>query len=132
MESDEQLRAEIQYIFDSGANEVRVFEMAKGLLSRRTHHPMKPLTDLAQHPEDCRAVWECVTGEKSTQKLECFRDFGNDEWDNDEDTPVVIQEKEYSVLIWQDGWTRRTCGRQYNPFALVALLTKLGYAPTEA
>lgn len=32
--SDEQLRIEIEHIFDSGANEVRVFEMVKGILKK--------------------------------------------------------------------------------------------------
>lgn len=32
----EQLRMEIQHIFDSGANEIRIFEMVKSFIERRS------------------------------------------------------------------------------------------------
>ena len=36
-----QLRAEIQHIFDSGANEIRIFEMVKSFIEKRTTMTMR-------------------------------------------------------------------------------------------
>ena len=105
MESDEQLRAEIQYIFDSGANEVRVFEMAKGLLSRRTHHPTKPLTKLADNPDHCRQVWECVTGMAhigSEEPLSISAHEENNFFGRNKEY-VIIQQEFDRITIWSTG-----------------------------
>lgn len=43
---EEQLKVEIKHIFESGANEIRIFEMVKSFINNRNHLPINNVTDL--------------------------------------------------------------------------------------
>ena len=62
----EQLRMEIQHIFDSGANEIRVFEMVNIFIESRNGVNKLPIHDVVGQSE--QLVCSCKT---ETQFREC-------------------------------------------------------------
>ena len=90
----------------------------------------KRITDLESNEDHCRQIWECVTGQENVRVEEifgCCRIMG---------TGVQIERansKEYRrICLDNDGTVTYETGEvtlAYNPFALVDLLTSLGYAP---
>ena len=97
----------------------------------------KPLTKLADNPDHCRQVWECVTGLPSKTVDMTFEAINsrNEKYKRTRLRGCADNGTVYEVKLWNDGDTiseEDGDAQMFNPFALVALLTKLGYAPTEA
>ena len=94
----------------------------------------KPLSELANNPEHCRQVWECVTGMApigSEEPLSISAHEENNFFGRDREY-VIIQQEFDRITIWSTGnfdFRLDESETSFNPFALVALLTKLGYAP---
>lgn len=96
--------------------------------------PTKPLTDLAQNPEHCRAVWECVFNEAGTRTWDTVEHSFHNFSSAAPSTNISCSNREVVLTnrgncIARDHLIRRPV--TFNPFALVALLTQLGYAPTQ-
>lgn len=94
----------------------------------------KPLTKLADNPDHCRQVWECVTGTAhigSEEPLSISAHEENNFFGRNKEY-VIIQQEFDRITIWSTGnfdFRLDESETSFNPFALVALLTKLGYAP---
>tara|TARA_R110000822_G_scaffold216485_2_gene351164 strand:+ start:350 stop:601 length:252 start_codon:yes stop_codon:yes gene_type:complete len=58
----EQLKIEIQHIFDSGANEIRIFEMAKSFIESRNGVNKLPIHGVSNRRELLKAFGEWYNG----------------------------------------------------------------------
>lgn len=85
---------------------------------------MKPLTQLADNADHCRQVWECVTERPWSEGVD------NDQWAN----AISLTDGVAKIEIFSTGYVGlfvNDLPECFNPFALVELLTELGYAPAK-
>ncbi|MFB9296879.1 hypothetical protein [Persicitalea jodogahamensis] len=91
---------------------------------------LKQITDLKNSEDHCRQIWECVTGQENVRGEEIF---GCCQIEGTEVQIERVNSMEYRrICIDNDGTVTYETGEvalPYNPFALVGLLTSLGYAP---